>query len=324
MRQPPRISPVDDAVAGPRPLWSVMIPTYNCARFLREALHSVLEHDPGPGSMQIEVVDDASTDRPEDVVRSIAPGRLAFFRQPANRGATGNFNTCIERARGHLVHILHGDDAVRPGFHARIAELSRRWPDAALLATRSFHVDEAGMVLDTTVRLPELERPGNDPAPLLYRNQLACAGVVVRRAFYEMHGGFHPALVHTADWEMWLRAIQSGGGVVWPEPMACFRVFAGSDSSRLRFTGENVRDSARLGEIVAARSPGYDLGRLRAGLASVALDQARFFESRGDEQAARANREIWRELTSYRDILRRAGRALRGTLRDIRRKVRSR
>jgi len=52
----PAIDPV--APDASRPLWSVMIPTYNCARYLREALGSVLDQDPGPGAMQVEVVDD--------------------------------------------------------------------------------------------------------------------------------------------------------------------------------------------------------------------------------------------------------------------------
>ncbi len=45
----------------PRPLLSVMIPTYNCAGYLRETLASVLSQDPGPEIMQIEVIDDRST-----------------------------------------------------------------------------------------------------------------------------------------------------------------------------------------------------------------------------------------------------------------------
>ena len=60
----PSIAPVASDVH--RPLWSVMIPAYNCARYLRQSLESVLVQDLGPSHMQIEVVDDRSTeDDPE-------------------------------------------------------------------------------------------------------------------------------------------------------------------------------------------------------------------------------------------------------------------
>ena len=67
---PPMISSV---AAGIRcPSWSVMIPTFNCARLLRQALESVLSQDPGPDFMQIEVIDDCSTtDDPEAVVKEV-------------------------------------------------------------------------------------------------------------------------------------------------------------------------------------------------------------------------------------------------------------
>ena len=84
---PPSVSPIPPVAPGPRPLWSVMIPTYNCAGYLRETLASVLAQDPGPEAMQIEVVDDASTrDDPEAVVREFGGSRVGFFRQPENVG----------------------------------------------------------------------------------------------------------------------------------------------------------------------------------------------------------------------------------------------
>src|SRR5436190_18337377 len=100
-----------------RPLWSVMVPAYNCARYLRETLASVLAQDPGPDQMQIEVVDDCSDDDLKAVADEIGRGRVDYHRQPQNVGHVRNFNTCIERSRGHLVHILHGDDTVRAPFY---------------------------------------------------------------------------------------------------------------------------------------------------------------------------------------------------------------
>src|SRR5215204_402078 len=105
----PTIVPVPDG--GLRPLWSVMIPSYNCARSLPETLESVLLQDPGPRAMQIEVVDDCSTEGdPEALVMELGRGRVSYFRQPENIGHSRNFNTCLQRSRGHLVHLLHGDD----------------------------------------------------------------------------------------------------------------------------------------------------------------------------------------------------------------------
>ena len=105
-----------------RPLWSVMIPAFNCAGFLPEALRGVLAQDPGPDAMQIEVIDDHSADDPEAVVQDIGRGRVAFHRQPRNVGITQNFHACIARARGRLVHLLHGDDYVLEGFYARMEQ----------------------------------------------------------------------------------------------------------------------------------------------------------------------------------------------------------
>src|SRR5713101_3111513 len=110
-----RVLPVDDG----RPLWSVMIPTYNPrADYLEDTLHSVLQQDPGPEQMQIEVIDDRSTDDlAAQTVRRVGGGRVSFHAEPQNRGLAGTWNRCIERARGHWVHILHQDDIVLPGFY---------------------------------------------------------------------------------------------------------------------------------------------------------------------------------------------------------------
>ena len=103
-----------------RPLWSVMIPTYNCANYLRETLASVLAQDPGSDVMQIEVIDDCSTkDDPRAVVEELGKSRVEFYQQPQNVGYIKNFETCLQRSRSYLVHLLHGDDRLQVSFREK-------------------------------------------------------------------------------------------------------------------------------------------------------------------------------------------------------------
>src|SRR5262249_8378351 len=142
-----------------RPLWSVMIPTFNCAQYLVQCLESVLAEDPGTDTMHIEVVDDCSTtDDPEAVVKKVGRGRVLFHRKNRNEGATQNFNTCVKRSLGHLVHILHGDDWILPGFYSCIANMAKANPNTSFFACRSFLVSEEGLIVAVEKRLPELEK----------------------------------------------------------------------------------------------------------------------------------------------------------------------
>lgn len=311
--QPPTIESVAKNIH--RPLWSVMIPAYNCAKYLRQTLESVLAQDPGPEQMQIEVVDDCSTkDDPETVVQEVGKGRVAFYRKPQNGGVTANFNTCVQRSRGHLVHILHGDDYVLPGFYERIDTAATAYPHVTAFFVRSFAVDEAGALDWMSARTQWLEQPTRFPSELLYYNYFLTPGVVLRRSFYEKSGGFLPTLVHVADWEMWVRGITLGCGLALNEPLASYRFFAGNDTSRLMRTAENLRDFLRLASIWANRFTEFDHARFKRMIAQHAQQQVKRFRECGDDEAVSANRRLWQELTQQPVGLRRAiknfGRAL--------------
>ena len=294
----PAIKPIP--ADTPRPLWSVMIPTYNCAAFLRQTLESVLAQDPGPEQMQIEVVDDCSTkDHPESVVLEIGKGRVAFHRKPQNEGVTRNFNRCLERARGRLVHILHGDDFVLPGFYQRIKALAETHPDVALLATRSWVINEIGRTKTMTPRLKALETGSRAAQDFFYGNPLQTPGVVIRRSFYEQHGGFLVGLIHAADCEMWARAIELGGGIVTEDALACYRVFTANDTSRLARTAENLKDVERLHQLLAARHPNFDPKIASRQLLHLAYGQLRHFSQKGDLEAAEANRQFWKTRAPF-------------------------
>ena len=238
------IAPVPPGAA--RPLWSVMIPTYHCAGYLRETLTRLLAQDPGPEAMQIEVVDDCSThDDPEAVVREIGKGRVAFFRQDRNVGHTRNFDTCLQRSRGHLVHVLHGDDFVLEGFYDTMRAPFERHPEIGAAFCRNIFVDEHGRTIATS-RLVQEERGIVDGwlERIATRQRLQPPAMVVRRGVYERLGGFdRRILTFGEDWEMWVRIAASYSVFYEPEPLAAYRLNdeTSLSGSALR-TGQNMRD----------------------------------------------------------------------------------
>lgn len=286
-----------------RPYWSVMIPTFNCARYLRETLASVLSQDPGPDAMQIEVVDDCSTkDDPESVVRELGKGRVAFHRHAQNLGVTPNLNQCVARARGHWVHILHGDDFVHPGFYERLRDRIADRDDVAIAFCRSFIVSEEGDVQHVTPRLAELESGGRAFPPLHLGNPVQTPSVVVKRSFYESHGSFDPRFCHVADWEMWLRAAVLGGAVAERRTLASYRSFANNHTGRLARTAENVEDYVRLARHAEATNLAtVDWRQFRRLVARRAAEQAEAFRKLGDKEAEKANWRFWRRWASWRD-----------------------
>jgi glycosyltransferase involved in cell wall biosynthesis len=239
----PSIAPVPPG--GERPLWSVMIPAYNCAPYLGRTIESVLSQDPGPKRMQVEVVDDCSSDDPAGVVARFGD-RVSLYRQARNLGNVGNFNTCLARARGHLVHLLHGDDAVRDGFYERLGEALQRHPGVGAAFCRYVAMDENGNWTNTS----QLE--ATDPGVLAdwleslalgQRLQPPC--IAVRRQIYERLGGFDDRLSYGEDWEMWTRI--AAHYPVWyePAPLAVYRIHTGTVSDRTLRSGKNVADLRR-------------------------------------------------------------------------------
>lgn len=245
----PRIEPVPEGIY--RPFWSVMIPTYNNTSYLEQTLRSVLDQDPGLEEMQIEVVDNCSTqDDPEFLVKKIGVGRVSFYRQQNNVGATQNFNTCIERSVGQVLHILHSDDFVLPGFYIYLREAFEKEPTIGAAFCRHIYIDEKGHWR----KLSPLERstPGVVTSFLerIAVTQLIQApSIVVKRCTYEQLGGFHLELIHASDWEMWKRI--TAHYRVWyePQPLACYRLHSSSNTSCLVRSGSDIRDIRRSIEI---------------------------------------------------------------------------
>lgn len=271
----PVILPVPAAVHRPR--WSVMIPTYNCAHYLRQTLASVLAQDPGAEVMQIEVVDDCSTqDDPAAVVAELGQGRVSFYRQPQNVGHTGNFETCLQRANGEWVHLLHGDDYVRDGFYQKMQQGFEANPNVGAAFCRHIFMDEQGH----WQAISQLLQPHSGVLDrwlerIVVKQYVQTPSIVVRRSVYETLGGFDRRLLWYEDWEMWVRIATRYAVWYEPEPLAAYRMRDTSNSGRYIRTGENVQDVRRGLDIVQSYLSDY----LPEAIATKRLNQNRDYSA---------------------------------------------
>jgi glycosyltransferase involved in cell wall biosynthesis len=283
-----------------------MIPTFNCAKYLRETVESVLAQDPGPEQMQIEVVDDCSDkDDPEEVIRAIGRGRVLFYRKPVNEGAVHNFNTCLERSRGYLIHLLHGDDFVERGFYSEFGAAFESSPECAAIFCRAFVIDENRDLLGLSDFCQSLKHGSNDARELMMSNPMRTPAAVVRRCFYEQYGGFDTSLVHTADWDMWVRAIVKCRARMLNRPLASYRIYDASDTSRLRRSAAGLRDFLRFSEIRDAEGlTGFNRSAFNRALVRASLAEARHFHRLGDHEAARENYRFFLENSTLRQRVR--------------------
>lgn len=118
-------------MAAAEPLLTIAIPTFNCAHFLPDAIASIMRQ--GLDDFEILIVDNASEDNTQEVVRSFENRRIRYLRNPSNLGACENGNRCLANSRGRYVKPLCADDVLLDGvLRKQLAVLERR-PEVALV-----------------------------------------------------------------------------------------------------------------------------------------------------------------------------------------------
>ena len=307
------ISPVPAGVQ--RPKWSVMIPTYNCAPFLAETLAGVLAQAAGSDKMQIEVVDDGSTDDPEAVVRTVGKGRVGFFRQPRNVGHIHNFATCLERATGELVHLLHGDDRVEPGFYEKLQSGFDSDPRVGAAFCRHRFIDEAGAELSVSAQEQGVAGPFHNAVERMAQEQIVMTpSIAVRREVYEELGGFDDRLICSEDWEMWVRI--AAVRPIWYEPeiLASYRMHGNSNTGRHYRLAQELKYTRLAMDIFSEYLPAEKMGSImskaRANYAATALANARRLAAVGDRRGMYAHLGAAVRFNGARSMIRAARIAL--------------
>ena len=229
------------------PLVTVLVPSYNGAAFLREALDSILAQT--YPNLEVILLDDASTDETPAIAAAYG-GRITYVRQPKNLGIYDNVNVGIERARGSLIATYHADDIYLPTIvEAQVAYLEAH-PEVGAVFCANILVDAQGREYFRT-RLPREVR-GDVPLAypvvlntlLTYKNAfLVCPTAMVRAAVHAEVGVYRQDRYrNTSDLEMWLRIARRHPIAVLERHLMKYRHFHGNSSQkyhRLRTAPEN-------------------------------------------------------------------------------------
>jgi glycosyltransferase involved in cell wall biosynthesis len=224
------------SASGATPLVSVVIPAYNQAAFLGETIRSVLSQT-GP-RFELIVVNDASLDDTDSVMRQFDDPRITYIVHEKNAGLPSTRNTGIRAAAGELIALLDADDLFLPGkLQAHVAFMAAH-PEVNVSYNARFELNHSS----ATVREIWQPPPTIGLVDLIVGFPFAPSDMMARRAPLLAAGLFDPAMGSAEDTDLPCRLALAGSQ------------FAGIDrvlNSRRYHSGRGRRNLARRRDDVA-------------------------------------------------------------------------
>lgn len=221
---------------------TVVIPTFNHARYLPEAIESVLAQS-FPAA-EIIVVDDGSTD---ETITALKPYlKHIFYLYKQNGGTSTALNAGIRRATGDWICWLSADDLFMADKLKKQIQFIEEHPNIGLIYTDYYVIDESHRILsrETPPQYPDRE---TWTRILLATNCLFNGSTtMIRTSLFYKVGLYVPELLHSQDYNMWIRLSRHCDFGYIPQPLVKYRWHAGNAPHRAdpnRYT-QLARDKA--------------------------------------------------------------------------------
>jgi glycosyltransferase involved in cell wall biosynthesis len=235
------------------PRVSVIMPCYNCAKYLPESMASVLSQT--FQDFEVVAVDDGSDDGTQGMLEDYSrfDGRVRVFRLPRNMGVTKALNHGLLMSRTEYLARMDADDVSLPSrLELQVKYLDEN-PDVWVLGTRFWSMDEGLGTVKWDNAVPT--SPDDVKRTLSERCCVGHPTVMMRRRMVEKIGGYDEDEKFRAveDYELWLRASSKGLGIAnLPEYLLKYREHRGQVTERLRTVqSHNLKSLRKL----------YGLGR---------------------------------------------------------------
>ncbi|EEF58246.1 glycosyltransferase family 2 protein [Pedosphaera parvula] len=224
-----RLSPASPPATIPvrMPKVSILVPTYNYARYLRETIESVLNQD--FEDFELIIVDDCSSDNSHEVIAHYAAqdGRIRYQINAKNLGMVANWNYCLSLAKGEYIKFLFGDDTLadRQALTKMVRMLEEN-PSAVLAVSARNILDEHSQVIEIMDHLgTNGVQLGQDVIVRCLESNANLIGepsvVLMRKC--DTARGFNPSYRQLTDLEMWFHLLEKGNAIYTSEPLCSFR-----------------------------------------------------------------------------------------------------
>jgi len=235
---------------------TVAIPTYNRAELLKSSLGSVLSQD--YPDFRVVVLDNASTDDTEAVVRSFADQRVTYIRNARNLGILGNFNRAIEVNTSPYLNLFMDDDVMLPGFLRESILMLEAHPGVGFSFALCRRIDLLGQPLDLqdSKGVPEGVIDGREFLRL-HTERRACtiypSSSLMRAAALASVGNFEDRhSEHAIDLNLYLRLAARFDVALIPKELIQVRHHPGQESASHWRSGQGSGELAELAELIDA------------------------------------------------------------------------
>ena len=227
-----------------KPLVSVVMPAYNCEKYIGQAADSVIAQS--YPNWELLILDDCSSDSTLQLAEALSEKdkRIRVFHNETNLGAGNTRNRGAALAEGDWIAFLDSDDMWAADKLEKQLELVAQEDKAVLLFTGSGFMNERGEPLDYVLRVPRKI----DRKRLLRQNLLSCSSVLVRRELLLRHPFPAQSDMHE-DFAVWLQILgEEDYAYGVDEPLLIYRLSAASKSgNKLKAAGMNWRTYRRSG-----------------------------------------------------------------------------
>jgi glycosyltransferase involved in cell wall biosynthesis len=185
-----------------RPTVSVIMPVYNCAAYVREAVESILNQT--LTALELIIIDDCSTDGTAGIIAEFDDERIVFIRKTEKTGLVASLNMSIERARGIYLARMDGDDISKRRRLEKQVLFMEQHPDIDLCGTAYQLIGQEAVVYFPLAH-EEIKMHLMDFSPIAHPT------VIWRKDFFDQHQlRYLPEFEAAEDYELWTRVIWLG------------------------------------------------------------------------------------------------------------------